>query len=105
MIRKYVALSALLVATTAAFAQAHELRGTVTDAMCGRKHMMKGASAAECTRACVKSGSEYALASGDKIYILRGDKAQIDKFAGADVVVKGDLSGSMFTVKEIAPAH
>ena len=41
---------------------------------------------------------------GDKIYILKGDKAAIDKFAGANVVVKGKTSGSTVTVESIKAA-
>jgi hypothetical protein len=94
------ALSASLV-----LAQADQtITGTVTDAMCGKKHMMQGASAAQCTRECVKSGLDYALVVGDKIYILKGDKAAIDKFAGANVVVKGKTSGSTVTVESIKAA-
>ena len=94
------ALSASLVV-----AQADQtLTGTVTDAMCGKKHMMQGKTPAQCTRECVKSGSDYALVVGDKIYILKGDKAAIDKFAGANVVVKGKTSGSTVTVESIKAA-
>ena len=53
--------------------------GTVSDSMCGKNHMMAGSSPADCTRACVKEGSDYALVSGDKVYTLKGDKAAIDK--------------------------
>src|SRR5712671_2732315 len=56
--------------------------GVVSDSMCGAKHMMKDASAAKCTRECVKSGSDYALVVGDKVYTLKGNRAEIDKFAG-----------------------
>jgi hypothetical protein len=95
-----LALSASLVV-----AQADQtLTGTVTDAMCGKKHMMHGKTPAQCTRECVKSGSDYALVVGDKIYILKGDKAAIDKFAGANVVVKGKTSGSTVTVESIKAA-
>ncbi len=80
------------------------LTGTATDAMCGKKHMMQGESAAPCTRECVKSGSDYALVVGDKMYILKGDKAAIDKFAGANVVVKGKTNGSTVTVESIKAA-
>ena len=95
-----VALSAAL-----AFAQANQtLTGTVSDSMCGKKHMMQGESAAQCTRECVKSGSDYALVVGDKVYTLKGDKTAFDKFAGANVVVKGKTSGSAITVDSIKPA-
>ena len=80
------------------------LTGTVSDAMCGAKHMMQGATAAQCTRACVKDGSDFALVSGDKVYTLKGDKSQIDKFAGEAVTVKGKVDGMTVTVDSIAAA-
>lgn len=96
----------LVLTASLAFAQATEtLTGTVSDAMCGKKHMMKGESAAQCTRDCVKEGSEYALVVGDKVYTLKGDKAAIDKFAGANVVLKGKLSGSTVTMESIKAAE
>jgi hypothetical protein len=42
---------------------------------------------------------------GDKVYTLTGDKAAIDKFAGASVVVKGKVSGSTVTVESIKAAQ
>jgi hypothetical protein len=93
---------------TASFAVAQTtgtLTGTVSDAMCGKKHMMKGESAAQCTRDCVKEGSDYALVVGDKVYTLKGDKAAIDKFSGANVIVKGKLNGSTVTMESIKAAQ
>ena len=93
----------LMLTASLAVAQADQtLTGTVTDAMCGKKHMMQ--DAAQCTRECVKSGSDYALVVGDKVYTLKGDKAAIDKFAGANVVVKGKTSGNTVTVESIKAA-
>jgi len=95
-----------MLTTSVAIAQAAKtLTGTVSDAMCGKTHMMKGESAAQRTRECVKSGSDYALVVGDKVYTLKGNKTAIDKFAGANVIVKGKLSGSTVTMESIKPAH
>ena len=105
MYRKLTLLSVLLFTNCILAAPPTEFRGTVTDAMCGRHHMKKNASAAECTRTCVKSGSDFALASGDKLYTLKGDRTQLDKFAGADVIVSGELNGNALTVKDIRAAH
>ena len=64
--------SGLILTASLAVAQATKsLTGTVSDAMCGKTHMMKGESAAQCTRECVKSGSDYALVVGDKVYTSR----------------------------------
>jgi hypothetical protein len=88
---------------TASFAVAHAetLTGTVSDTMCGKSHMMPGKSDADCTRACVKEGSDYALVVGDKVYTLKGDKAAIDKFAGATATVTGTTKGDTITVTSI----
>jgi len=102
MLKKF-ALPLLLLASTAAFA-AQTLTGTVTDDMCGKKHMMPGKSSAECIRACVKSGSKYALLVGDKVYTLSGDAKQLEGFAGKKVTVSGDLTGKTVAVKSIAAA-
>jgi hypothetical protein len=99
------ATAGLMLTTTLALAQAAQtLTGTVSDAMCGKDHMMKGETAAQCTRECVKTGSDYALVVGDKVYTLKGDKAAIDKFAGEKVTVKGTASGTIVTMQSIKAA-
>jgi hypothetical protein len=56
------ATAGLIFTASLAVAQAtRTLTGTISDAMCGKKHMMQGVTAAQCTRECVKSGYDYAL--------------------------------------------
>lgn len=80
------------------------LTGEVSDAMCGAKHQMPGASA-ECTRACVKHGSNYALVVGDKVYTLetsdQGALDKLDKLAGGKAKVSGEVNGTTITVKSV----
>jgi hypothetical protein len=92
----------------AAFAAKSEtVTGTVTDAMCGAKHMMEG-DAASCLRACVQKGSAYALVVGDKVYTLNTkDKTtldQLDKLANAKATVKGAANGDGIDVTSVAAA-
>jgi hypothetical protein len=81
------------------------LTGEVSDAMCGAKHEMPG-NAADCTRACMKHGSKYALVVGDKVYTLEtSDQAALGKLndlAGAKAKVTGDVDGTTITVKSVA---
>jgi len=104
-----VVLSVAIFTTMLAFAadKATTYTGTVSDAMCGAKHGMSG-SAADCTRACVKQGSKYALVVGDKVYTLESkDKAaltELDKLAGEQANVKGKASGDTIEVSSVAPA-
>ncbi len=82
-------------------AAAVTVSGVISDAMCGAKHMMKDKSAAECTRECVKKGSKFALVSGDKLYILEGHEAELDKYAGQRVTISGMLQGDTITVNVV----
>jgi hypothetical protein len=81
------------------------LTGEVSDAMCGAKHQMPG-KAADCARACVQHGSNYALVVGDKVYTLQtSDKTALDKLndlAGAKAKVTGEVDGTTITVKSVA---
>lgn len=89
-------------AVSTAFAAGKTYTGTVSDAMCGAKHM---GSAAECTRGCVKKGSKYALVVGDKVYTLETtDKAALetlDKQAGAKATVTGTEKDNTITVSSV----
>jgi hypothetical protein len=77
--------------------------GQVSDAMCGAKHM---GPAADCTRACVSKGSNYALVVGDKVYTLQtSDKdalATLNKLAGDKANVTGVADGNSIQVKSVA---
>jgi hypothetical protein len=99
------ATAGLTLTASLAIAQATQtLTGTVSDTMCGKKHMVSGKSAAECTRECVKAGSDYALVVGDKVYTLIGNKTLIDQFAGENVVVTGKTNGNTVTMQSIQAA-
>jgi hypothetical protein len=99
----------VLAALTPCFAagKPQTFTGKVSDAMCGAKHMMSG-NAAECTRACVKNGSKYALVVGDKVYTLEGeDKASLDKLnelADKSAKVQGTVSGDTIQVSSVSEA-
>ena len=102
--KKAFAGLAVLLALYTMPAWAATFTGTVTDDMCGAKHMMPGKPDATCARACVKRGAKWALASGDKLYILSGKSSDIDALAGQKVTVTGDLSGNTLTVASIKAA-
>jgi hypothetical protein len=92
---------------TAFAGKAQTFTGTVSDAMCGAKHMMAGDDPS-CLRACVQKGSKYALVVGDKVYTLDvKDKAtldKLDKLAAAKATVQGEADGDTIEVSSVAPA-
>ena len=80
------------------------LEGTVADAKCGAKHMMKDAAA--CTKDCIDKGSPYALVVGSKVYTLKTstekDKMELAKLAGKMAKVSGEIAGESVMVKSVA---
>jgi hypothetical protein len=98
-------LAGLATIPALAAGKSQTLTGEVSDAMCGAKHEMPG-KAADCTRACMKHGSKYALVVGDKVYTLEtSDQAALDKLndlAGAKAKVTGEVDGTTITVKSVA---
>jgi hypothetical protein len=75
--------------------------GTISDSMCGRKHMMPGKSDAECVKACVKAGSAYVLVTDKKIYTLSGNADDLARFAGKHAKVQGDITQDTIKVIKI----
>ncbi len=82
--------------------------GKVSDAMCGAQHTEAGIAPADCVRACVQKGANYALVVGDKVYTLKtSDKAELDelnKLAWEQAKVTGTASGDTISVKSVAAA-
>ncbi len=101
-----VVLISLFVLSFFALAAPQILTGTVTDTMCGKKHMMPGKTDAECVRECMKSKGNwtYGLVVGDKVYSLSGDAKQFDVLAGQKVKVTGEVSGNKIAVQSITAA-
>jgi hypothetical protein len=104
--QKFAALILAVILNSSAFAgKAMTFTGTVSDAMCGAKHMMEG-DPAGCLRACVQKGSKYALVVGDKVFTLdTSDKTTLDaldKLANQKVRVKGSLDGDTISVSSVA---
>jgi hypothetical protein len=104
---KFAAVAILLVGSAflaSAADKPQSFTGKVSDAMCGKAHMMSG-SEADCTHACVGKGSKYALVVGDKVYTLdASDKAALDildKVAGATAKITGTLNGDTIQVTSV----
>src|SRR5690348_13242061 len=93
-----ILLSGMAAASPAQSGGGQTFTGVVSDNMCGKQHMEKNKSAAECTRECVKAGSDYALVVGNKVYTLKGNKSEIDRYAGEKATVTGTEKGDTITV-------
>lgn len=80
------------------------LTGVISDTMCGKTHMAKDKTAAECTRICVKRGRKYALVVGNKVYTLSGYEPEVDNLAGQQVTVKGTVNADTINVNSVTAA-
>jgi hypothetical protein len=100
---------AVVIATLGAVAIAEQsdppqqtYEGVVTDTHCGAKHSAAiGKTAADCTRACVHGGAEFALVDGDIIYRLEGDQMLLKRVAGQRVRVVGTSNGDKLKVTSV----
>ena len=78
--------------------------GTISDSMCGLKHMMPGGDKA-CTEACIKEGSKYVLADTARQMVYQlSDQTKPKSFAGEKVKITGSLKGDTITVDSIEAA-
>ncbi len=104
----YVALAIVLaggagLAAPKTAAKGKTFTGSISDKMCGAKHMM-GGSAKDCTLECVKAGSKFVLVDEKgKVYDL-SDQDKPKAFAGAKVKVMGTLKGDEIEVSSIEAA-
>ena len=79
-------------------------KGMVTDTHCGARHQAAiDKTAADCTRACVRTGAQFALVDGDKTYILSGDLDQLKQVAGLRSRIVGTLNGDTIAVSSVTP--
>lgn len=76
-------------------ADLQSFHGMLTDSYCGARHARNSnRSSTECTRVCVRHGASYLLISGNTRYVVQGDKAQLNSFAGQRVTIAGELHGN-----------
>jgi len=82
--------------------------GKVSDAMCGAKHSEGNIAPADCVRACVQKGANYALVVGDKVYTLdtkdQAVSAELNKLAWQQAEVTGTANGGTISVRAVTPA-
>jgi hypothetical protein len=76
--------------------------GLLTDTLCGAKHSAAmGKAPADCTRACVHGGEQFALVDGDALYLIEGDLLMLKGAAGQRVRISGTLNGKKISVASV----
>jgi len=78
-----------------------ELTGIVSDGICKGRHNRKAVTQFGCTLKCVGDGAAYVLVVGERVYILEGHKADLDKFAGGRATVAGHVNEDTVVVDSV----
>jgi hypothetical protein len=78
-----------------------ELTGIVSDGVCKGQHNRKAVTQFGCTLKCVGDGADYVLVVGERVYILEGHKADLDKFAGGRATVAGRVNDDTVVVDSV----
>ena len=99
MQRKLLAIAALSL-TFSASAFAETWKGTVSDSMCGAKHVNATAADMACAQKCVKGGSPAVLVVGDKIYKIDNQSA-VEGHIGHKVTITGTMTGDSIHIEDV----
>lgn len=76
--------------------------GSITDTQCGARHSAAmGEAPADCTRACVHGGEQFALVDGDALKVIDGDPLLLKAAAGQRVRISGVLNGKKISVTSV----
>jgi hypothetical protein len=98
----------LVMGLAAVAASPQTFRGKVSDAMCGAQHSEGNIAPADCVRACVQKGANYALVVGEKVYTLdtkdQAVSADLSKLAWQQAKVTGTANGDTISVKTVSAA-
>ena len=87
-------------------AMADTWTGTISDSMCGAKHVAGTAADAKCVAGCVKKGAEPVFVSDGKVLNLTADsKEKVMDMLGKKVTITGSLVEGAVKVEDIKAAE
>lgn len=100
MTRKILATAALFLTVSASSAFAENFKGTISDAMCGGKHVNATKDDMACAQKCVLGGEKAVLIVGDKTYKIENQDA-VKAHIGHKVNVSGTLTGDTIHIDKV----
>ena len=100
MTRKTLLTSALFLTLSASTAFAEDWKGTISDSMCGAKHVKATKEDMACAQKCVKGGSPAVLVVGTKVYNIENQDAVKDHI-GHKVSITGTMTGDTIHIDKV----
>lgn len=99
--KRFPALTALLLSFATAAALGQSFTGVVSDAMCAKNPAKASSPAhAACAKKCIEGGSPAVLIVGNKVYPVSNDDV-LKPYAGHKVTVDATLDNGTLTVKSV----
>ncbi len=100
MTKRTLLTSALFLTLTASTAFAEDWKGTISDSMCGAKHVKATKEDMACAQKCVKGGSPAVFVVGDKVYNIENQDAVKDHI-GHKVSITGTMTGDTIHIDKV----
>jgi hypothetical protein len=98
--KRFAAATILMLSFASASAFAESWNGTISDAMCGAKHVNATAADQACAQKCVKGGEAAVFVSGDKVYKIDNQDA-VKNHVGHKVTLTGTMTGDTIHVENV----
>ena len=99
-----------LIAWTSTVRAQQTWTGEISDSHCNAEHepLAEGdpvLPSPECVKLCLKSGFKYVMVIGEKVYMIANqNNTDLDKFAGREVKVTGEMKGDSITITKVESA-
>ena len=90
-----------LLALFATSAFAAEIKGTISDAKCGKAHADASEKSIKCVNGCVKNGSAPVLVTEDGKILKIADASKVSDHLGHKVIVDGTVDGDTVTIASV----
>lgn len=96
-------ISVYTLAFTCASAYAAELKGVISDSMCGAKHTDASEKSMACVKKCVKDGDEAVFITSDNkvLTIDKDSQAKVAPHLGHKVTVTGSVTDGNLKINSI----
>ena len=98
--KKIVAATGLFFSMFAVGAFAETMKGTISDAHCGAKHVNASEADAACANKCINGGAAAVFVMGDKVYKIDNQDA-VKADAGKKVTIDGKVTGDTIHVDSV----
>ena len=93
---------AFVFSLVAASAFAADVKGTISDAKCGKAHADASEKSMKCVNGCVKGGQKAVLITEDGKILQIADQEKVAAHLGHKVTISGKVSGDSITVDKVS---